>query len=78
MIFIGAPTYLYRSCTNIINIDILIAAHYLYRTKLDKKLPSYDELKDHISHYREICSMFSRYNRNLKFWNKVSGAFKNL
>ena len=48
----------------VINVEIILVAHFILEWSLKKKLPLLNNLNDHMKFHREIILLSSRYNKS--------------
>ena len=65
-IFIGAPAHLTNDAKLILNLEILMSAHFINTMRIKKKIPLLKNLKNHIWQLRNL---FLRSNKYKKAWN---------
>ena len=72
-ILIGTPSFINYSTSVVINVEIILVAHFIFQCRLKKKLPLLNNLNDYMKSHRKILLLSSRYNKSFSKWTHLFG-----
>ena len=68
LLLIGAPSFLENERALILNLELILAAFFLFQCKLRKLNPTLARLKEHCNYYRDIFLLALVYRRGYNRW----------
>ena len=68
LMLLGAPSFLENERALVLNLELILAAFFLFQCKLRKLCPSINKLKEHCEFYREIFLFAPAYKRGFNRW----------